>query len=72
MPRRASRWIIFEKKDGTFDLMRGGRYLYTGLNRVDVFRRLKMYYKAGEPVQLEAPDGYRTNITNQLKRGGII
>lgn len=73
MPRRASKWVVHETKNGRWDLSRGGRYLYTGLSsRSEALARLKNHHKAGEPVVLEAPDGYRINITEQLKRSSII
>jgi hypothetical protein len=33
---------------------------------------MKSYYKPGEPVLLEEKDGYRTNITQSLKRSGVL
>lgn len=72
MPRRASKWVLHKTKNG-WDLSKGGRYLYQGLaSRADALRRLRNYYRAGEPVILEEEDGYRTNITNQLKRLGLL
>jgi len=73
MPRRASKWVLHETKTGKWDLSRGGRYLYTGLSsRGEALARLKNHYKPGEPVVLEESDGYRTNITDQLKKSRII
>lgn len=73
MPRRASRWVIQETKDGKWNLSRGGRDLYTGLSSQTLcVSRMRNYYKDGETVFLEEPDGYRTNITNQLKKKGLI
>lgn len=73
MPRRSQKWILHENKDGSWDLSRGGRYLYQGLrSRAEAIKRMKNYYRDGEPVILEESDGYRANVTAQLKRSGVI
>lgn len=73
MPRRAQKWVLHENKDGSWDLSKGGRYYYNDLSsKGEAVARLRNHFKGGETVVLEAPDGYRTNITNQLKRGRIL
>lgn len=72
MSSRKSKWIIKEEKQG-FSLTRGGRQLYSGLgSKQEALRRLKNHHRAGETVHLEEDDGYRANITEQLRRSGLI
>jgi hypothetical protein len=72
MPKRASKWILYD--DGkVWSLSRGGRELYSGMrSKQEALGRLKNHYRPGEPVILEEKDGYRTNITEQLKKSGVI
>lgn len=73
MSSRSARWVIHESKDGSFELSRGGRSMYSNASsRAEILRRLKMHHKPGEPVFSEEVDGYRTNITAQLKKAGVI
>lgn len=72
MSSRKTKWIISEDRHG-FTLTKGGRQLYSGLSsRQEALRRLKNHYRPGEQVMLEEDDGYLSNITQQLKRTGII
>ncbi len=72
MPKRASRWILHDN-GSTWDLSRGGRYMYEGMrSKEEAMMRLKNHHRPGEPVHLEEGDGYRTNITDQLKKARII
>lgn len=72
MPRRAQKWVVHERKDGTWDLSRGGRFMYTGLSSRNLaLSRLKNHFKDGETIVMEEPDGYRTNVTHLLKRSRI-
>lgn len=72
MPRRASKWILLDHGK-SWDVIKGGRQLYNNLHsREEAIARLKNHHKPGEPVILEEEDGYRTNITEQLRKGGII
>lgn len=73
MPKRAQKWVIHENARGAWDLSRGGRYFYTGLSsRAECLARLKNHYKPGETVFFEEQDGYRTNITSQLKKNRVL
>ncbi len=66
--RKASTWVIHQTKSG-WDLSRGGRYLAQGLsNEAECLKRMKKHYRASESVVLEEIDGYRTDITAQLKK----
>jgi hypothetical protein len=72
MPKRASRWVITETKNG-WDLAKGGRYMYQDLGtKQEALSRMKNYYRPGEPVFIEEIDGYRENITLKLRRNGLI
>lgn len=72
VPRRASKWILHDNGK-SWDLSRGGRQMYGGMaSKEEALSRLKNHYRPGEPVILEESDGYRQNITNQLKKSGII
>jgi hypothetical protein len=72
MPRRASKWILHETST-SWDLSRGGRYMYEGMrSKQEALSRLKNHHRPGEPVVHEAQDGFRTNITDQLKKSGLI
>jgi hypothetical protein len=72
MSSRKQKWIVHDKGD-TWDLSRGGRFLYEGLgSQAEAFKRLKAYFKSGETVVLEEKNGLRTNITEQLKKKGVI
>lgn len=72
MPRRASRWVLHDE-GSKWSLSRGGRFLYQDLgSKAEAVKRMKAHYRPGEPVILEEKDGYRTNITDQLKRSGLI
>lgn len=47
--------------------------MYSGLgSKQEALRRLKNHYRRGETVHLEEDDGYQTNITEQLRRSGLI
>jgi predicted metal-dependent hydrolase len=73
MPRRASNWVLHQNKKGDWDLSKGGRFYYTGMSsQAACVARMKNYFKDGEQVFLEEPDGYRTNITARLKKSGIL
>ena len=73
MPKRASKWTIHERKNGNWDLSKGGRYMYEGLgSKPEVLQRLKNHHRPGEPVVHEEPDGYKTNVTVQLKKARVI
>lgn len=72
MSSRSRKWIIREESSG-FSLTRGGRQMYSGMgSKAEALRRLKTHHKRGETVHLEENDGYQTNITEQLRRSGII
>jgi len=72
MSSRSRKWIIREDKNG-FSLSRGGREMYGGMgSKQEALRRLKTHHKRGETVHLEEGDGYSTNITETLRRSGII
>lgn len=72
MSSRKQKWIIKEEPQG-FSLTRGGRQMYSGMgSKAEALRRLKNHYRAGETVHLEENDGYRANITEQLRRSGLI
>lgn len=72
MASRKSKWVISEDKHG-FTLTRGGRQLYQGLSsKQEALRRLKNHHRPGETVVMEEDDGFQRNITDQLRRGGII
>jgi hypothetical protein len=73
MPRRASKWVIHEHSDDNWELSKGNRGLYFGMkSRKEALQRLMVHYKPGESVFHEAPDGYLTNITNLVRKGGLI
>ena len=64
---------MLHNNGSSWDLSRGGRYLYEGLrSKPEALARLKNHHRPGEPVVLEEQDGYRTNITQQLKKSGLI
>jgi hypothetical protein len=47
--------------------------MYSGMgSKQEALRRLKTHYKSGETVHLEDKDGYRTNITSQLKKTNVL
>lgn len=47
--------------------------MYSGMgSKQEALRRLKTHHKRGETVHLQEDDGYSTNITETLKRSGII
>lgn len=72
MSSRSRKWVIREDRDG-FSLSRGGRQMYSGMgSKAEALRRLKTHYKRGETVHLEEEDGYRTNITETLRRSGVV
>ena len=72
MPRRASKWILHNQGE-TWELTRGGRSMYAGMrSQEEALQRLRNHHRPGEPVILEEQDGYRNNITDQLKKRGLI
>jgi hypothetical protein len=47
--------------------------MYGGMgSKQEALSRLKNHHRPGEVVVEEAKDGYRTNITDQLKKSGLI
>jgi hypothetical protein len=41
-------------------------------SKEEALARMMNHYRPGEPVVLEEPDGYRTNITERLKKKGLF
>jgi hypothetical protein len=73
MARRSSKWVIHERSSNNFELSKGNRGLYFGMrSKQEALQRLITHYKSGEIVMYEEPDGYLANITEQLRKSGII
>jgi hypothetical protein len=51
--------VVVEHPDGTFDVVRNGRPLASGLSRRQVQTMLRRRSQPGDAVQKEDPDGYQ-------------
>lgn len=73
MKRRLQGWAIEEHKDGSFSLSHGNRPVVTGLStRTAVITYLQREHRPGERVYHVESDGYRTEITKEIRRAGVI
>jgi hypothetical protein len=73
-PRRGkTTWVVIESEDGSFELLRNGRPLASGLSERALRHRMKKSMTPADRILREEPDGYRrparlSDFTGHLRK----
>jgi hypothetical protein len=62
MTKSTLKWHMVDNGDGTFDVLRRGRPVLTGVTRQKALQHLRNYPQKNEKVYERETDGYETRL----------